>query len=120
MLIQRVLLFVVTIGITLSAGVAGIYGGEAVAVKLFGPEILIGPYTALSPKLWVLILFFGLGALVSGFGVISLLVMPLMFMFPNHRKPFSWMKKPSKRQILVLKWYAEGLKKYTDDLERNA
>lgn len=120
MLIQRILFFISITLLTLAACAAGIFGAEAVAIKLFGSAITTGPYSIFSLNLWLFIFSFCIGVFISGFGIIAAVIMPLVFLCPNARKPFTLQSKPPRFLILLFKWYAEKLLEYSDELDKNA
>lgn len=97
-----------------------IYGGDAIANKIFGVEYLSAPYSVFSLNLWILCFSYGVSMFLYAAGVLTLIIMPLSFIFPHARKPFSWQGKPSKKFVSLLKWYSKELEKYVLEIENDS
>jgi len=119
-ILRRVLFFILTAGVALLFGIAGIVGADAIVAQIFTPEFLDAPYSPFSLNLWVMMISWATGAIISVAGICAILIMPFTFLCTNAREPFSWQSKPPMIQIRFLRWYSAKLKEYTDELDKNA
>jgi hypothetical protein len=119
-ILRRVIFFILTAGVALLFGLAGVIGADAIITKIFTPEFLAPPYSPFSLNLWVMLISWCIGVIISVTGICAILIMPLTFLCTSARKPFSWQAKPPMLQIRFLRWYSEKLKEYTDELDKNA
>ncbi len=117
---RRVLLQLFLIVVVLFAAYVGIIGAEAVALKLFGVEYFDGPFTVLSLKLWLMLVFIVFGCTMSSFGALFLVVLPVATKFPEACQAFSFMHKPSKRIANLLRWFAKALEMQATETEKDA
>ena len=120
MLIPRILFFIFSMIFTLFSCYLGILGGEQIGVVIFGQEVT-GPASGVTLfQFFVLAFLFSIGVLVTGFGALFMVVMPLSFTFPKLAAPFGWSAKQSLSMVPLINWYASNLKSYAETIEKNA